>query len=124
MHFKDWEELSKLCPLESGIWNKEKLYEYLVQSCYHLSDHIDAFMEKYQKDEALAGLLFDFLLDDYYDGSDSQMGAAKYIARLDRELLKKNRESLLRAQENEAAWKRPFHNGEDWRSFIDSDSEY
>ena len=112
MYFKDWDELSKHCPVKNGTWDKEKLYEYLVQSCYHLSDYIDTFMEKYQNDEVLAGLLFDFLLDDYYDGSDSQMGAAKYIARLDREVLKKNRELLLKAQQNEIEWKRPFHNVE------------
>lgn len=40
------------------------------------------------------------------------MGAAKYIARLDREVLKKNRELLLKAQQNEIEWKRPFHNEE------------
>ena len=112
MYFKDWEELSMYCPVKNGTWDKEKLYEYLVQSCYHLSDYIDTFMEKYQNDEVLAGLLFDFLLDDYYDGSDSQMGAAKYIARLDREVLKKNRELLLKAQQNKIEWKRPFRNEE------------
>ena len=77
-----------------------------------MSGYIDTFMEKYQNDEVLAGLLFDFLLDDYYDGSDSQMGAAKYIARLDREVLKKNRELLLKVQQNEIEWRRPFHNEE------------
>ena len=111
MYFRDWEELSRLCPIENGIWNKEILYEYLVQSCFlHLTEFIDEFMEKYQKDEALAELLFDFLLDDNYDGSDSQIGAAKYIARLDREILIKNKELLLKAQDNEVEWKRPFHN--------------
>lgn len=112
MYFKDWDELSRHCPVENGTWDKEKLYEYLVQSCYHLFGYIDTFMEKYQNDEVLAGLLFDFLLDDYYDGSDSQMGAAKYIARLDREVLKKNRELLLKVQQNEIEWRRPFHNEE------------
>ncbi len=113
MYFRTWDELSKFCPIENGIWNKEFLYEYLVQSCcIRLSDFIDQFMENYQNDETLAKLLFEFLLDDQYDGSDSQMGAAKYIARLDRGLLKKNRELLLKVQENEVEWKRPFHDEE------------
>lgn len=112
MHFRDWEELSKFCPVENGVWNKEYLYEYLVQSCGKFSKYIDEFMEKYLKDEALAELLFDFLLDDYYDGSDSQMRAARYIARMDKELLKKKRELLLKAQKNEVKWKRPFQDEE------------
>ena len=110
MYFENWEELKKLCPVDNGIWDKEILYEYLVWSCnkYFVSD-IDRFMEKYQNDEALAELLFEFLLNDAYDGSDSQAGAAKYVARLDKELLRKKKEFLLQAQKNEVEWKRPFH---------------
>ena len=46
-------------------------------------------------DEELAELLFSFLLDDDYEGSDSQTGAAFYIAKLNREVLKKKKDKLL-----------------------------
>lgn len=111
MYFRDWEELKKLCPMDNGKWNKEILYEYLVQSCnQELKSQIDNFFLEYQHDEKLAELLFDFLLNDEFDGSDSQMGAAYYIAKMDKELLKKKKELLLQAQNNEVEWKRPFHN--------------
>lgn len=109
MYFRSWEELKKLCPIKNGKWNKEILYEYLVWSCNkNFRDYIDNFFQKYQQDEKLAELLFDFIFNDEFDGSDSQMGAARYIARLDKELLKKNKDLLMMAQENEVKWKRPF----------------
>ncbi len=117
MYFRNWEELEKLCPVQNKTWNKELLEEYLIQSCNsRFTKPIDSFMAKYQKDEALAELLFDFLLNDVYDGSDSQMGAAKYIARMDKELLRRKKNLLLQAQKNEVVWKRPFRTDEylDW----------
>ena len=52
--------------------------------------------------------IFSYLLDDNYDGSDCQMGAAYYIAKLDKEILKSKKDLLLQAQENDVDWKRPF----------------
>lgn len=113
MYFKNWDELKKLCPVDNGKWNKEILYEYLVWSCNrNFSAAIDDFFMKYQQDEELAELLFDFLLNDEFDGSDSQIGATYYIARLNKELLKKKKDLLLLAQKNEITWKRPFQNEE------------
>lgn len=109
MYFKNWEELKVLHPIEKGIWNKEILYEYLVWSCHRdFRKSIDKFFIEYQQDEKLAEMLFDFLLNDEFDGSDAQMGAAYYVARLDKELLQKKKELLLQAQKNEVEWKRPF----------------
>ena len=109
MYFKSWEELEALCPIEGGYWNKDALEEYLIQSCSsRFSGEINAFMAEHQGDEALAELLFSFLLDDTYDGSDCQMGAAWYVARMERNVLRKKKDLLLQAQQNEVAWKRPF----------------
>lgn len=109
MYAQNREELRKNYPIQNGKWNKERLYDYLVWSCCKdFSAQIDDFFHQYKKDEALAELLFDFLFDEDYDGSDSQMGAARYIAGLDKELLRKKKELLLKAQENKIKWKRPF----------------
>ena len=56
----------------------------------------------------LLDLLFDILLDDDYDGSDAQIGAAYYISKLDKSVLKMKKEKLLQAQKNDVFWKRPF----------------
>ena len=53
-------------------------------------------------------MLFDFLLNEDYDGSDCQIGAAYYIGRLDKSVLKKRKTLVLRAQTNEVFWRRPF----------------
>lgn len=109
MRFESWEELKKHRPITGGVWNREVLYEYLVQSCNRaFSGQIEAFFLEYRSDEKLADLLFSFLLDEDCDGSDSQMGAARLIAQMDKQLLKKKRALLLKAQENEVYWKRPF----------------
>lgn len=109
MFYSNIEELEALHPVENGNWNKEILKEYLIQSCNcRFAAYVDGVMERYEKDETLADLLFDILLSDACDGSDSQMGAAKYIARMDRGLLKNKKELLLQAQKNEVYWKRPF----------------
>lgn len=118
MRIQSREELEKICPLENGIWNRENLYEYLVQSCDRRWESLtDAFFKQHSRDEKLADLLFGFLLNDDYDGSDCQMGAAYYIARLDREVLRKKKALLLLAQENEVSWKRPFQD-EEYREWL------
>lgn len=110
MYFSSWEELQKLAPVQDGVWDKDRLAEYLVQSCnISYEKQIDAFFSQYEDDAALADLLFDILLDDDYDGSDSQMGAAHYISKLNRETLKEKKGRLAEAQANEVDWKRPFH---------------
>lgn len=111
MYFKNVEELKACCPMESGIWNKEILQGYMIYSCVRgFKQYIDEFMAGYRSDDRLAELLFDFLLNKDYDGSDCQIGAAIYISRMDRELLRRKKELLLRAQKNEVYWKRPFQN--------------
>lgn len=110
MYFKTWKELEALSPIKNGKWKKKILYEYLVQSCnQRFCKELDCFFKQYEHDENLADLLFDFLLNDEFDGSDSQIGAAYYIAKLDKNILKKKRELVLLAQQNQVEWKRPFH---------------
>lgn len=108
MYYSTWEELQKVCPIVDGTWDKERLYEYLVQSCYQFSEQIENFFMEYRNDEKLADLLFSFLFDDDYDGSDSQIGAARVISRMDHQLLRKKKDLLLKAQASEVYWKRPF----------------
>lgn len=111
MRFSSWNELQKLTPVQNGVWNKDRLYEYLVQSCaVSYEKQMSEFFSMYEDDGALADLLFDILLDDDYDGSDCQMGAAHYIARLNRDVLRRKKSRLLEAQANEVYWKRPFQN--------------
>ncbi len=113
MYFSSPEELKRIVPFSKEGWNKEYLCEYLIWSCNSkFEKYIDSFFEEFMNNEELAELLFAFLLDEDYDGSDCQMGAAFYIAELDRELLKKKRALLLRVQENEVEWKRPFQTDE------------
>ena len=67
-----------------------------VRSCDgKFAERLDAFFMKHRNDAVLAGLLFDFLLDEAYSGSDCQKGAAYYIARLDKELLRNEKERRL-----------------------------
>lgn len=109
MRFHSWDALKEEAPFCNGEWDKDKLEEYLIQSCnkdFNLK--IKLYFAQFRKDENLVDLLFSFLLDDYYDGSDSQMGAARVISRMDHQLLRKKKDLLLRAQENEVDWKRPF----------------
>ncbi|MBE6754444.1 MAG: hypothetical protein E7559_08890 [Ruminococcaceae bacterium] len=113
MYFSSPEELKRIVPLTEDGWSKEYLYEYLVWSCHSaFEDYIDDFFSKHTDDDELAELLFSFLLDEHYDGSDCQMGAAYYIAKLDRELLRKKKELLLQAQSSDVHWKRPFRTDE------------
>lgn len=70
-----WEELERNCPLRDRTWDKALLYEYLVWSCYRdVEEQLHSFFEKHKRDERLADLLFEFLLDEDYDGSESQIG--------------------------------------------------
>lgn len=113
MYITSFEQLAPLAPFQNGHWNQEHLYQYLVYSCNkNLSSKIDAYFAPFCSDRALAELLFSFLLDDDYDGSDSQMGAAYYLRRMDREVLRSCEALLRKAQENEVFWKRPFPNDE------------
>jgi len=120
MYFNDPGELKALSPIKDGKWDRDILYEYLVWSCNErFTTFTDSYFDRYKNDELLAGMLFDFLLCEDYDGSDCQMGAARYIARLDIGVLKKKRSLVQRAQENEVLWKRPFKYGEYSRLFED-----
>ncbi len=120
MYFKDSGELKALSPLKDGKWDRDILYEYLVWSCNErFAVFTDSYFDRYKNDELLADMLFDFLLCEYYDGSDCQMGAARYIARLDISVLKKKKTLLQRAQENVVLWKRPFGDDEYFRLFVD-----
>lgn len=116
MYYTNWKELMQNSPIKDKQWNKEILYEYLVSSCYKdFKKPLDDFFSNYQNDEVLAEILFEFLLNDEYDGSESQIGAAYYISRFEKNVLKKKRALLLQAQENEILWKRPFqHNNLEW----------
>ncbi len=61
------------------------MYEYLVSSCYkNFEQPLNDFFSSYLNDEALAELLFDFLLNEEYDGSASQIGAAFYLSKFDK----------------------------------------
>lgn len=108
MYYATWAELQNVCPIVDGVWDKERLYEYLVAICHKFSEQVEAFFMDYRADEALAELLFSFLFDEDYDGSDSQMGAAYVLQKMDRQLLRKKKDLLLKAQANEVEWKRPF----------------
>lgn len=117
MYFSSPNELMSIPPVSGGAWNKDNLCEYLIwHSNSNFTQYIDDFFDIHLADEELLDFLFSFLLDDYYDGSDCQMGAARIIAKMDRQLLKRKKTLLLQAQENEVYWKRPFPNDEhlDW----------
>lgn len=117
MYFSSPAELNRIIPIHDGVWNKDYLYEYLVWSCnIRFKEHINSFFDDYLNDENLADMLFSLLLNDDYDGSDCQMGAARLISKMDRQLLQAKRELLLKAQSNEVRWKRPFPDAEnpDW----------
>lgn len=109
MYFSSPEELKKIVPISDGIWNREYLHEYLIwHANIKFTGYIDRFFGNYLNDETLADMLFSFLLNDDYDGSDSQMGAARILSKMDRQLLRARKELLLQAQSNEVYWKRPF----------------
>lgn len=111
MYFSSWTELQKFVPIQNGVWNKERLCEYLIQSCNaSFKNYIDQFFSEYETDKDLADMLFDILLEEDYEGSDAQMGAAHYISKLSKQVLRQKKECLLQAQAVEVFWKRPFQN--------------
>lgn len=114
MYFSSPEELKKIIPICNGVWNNDYLYEYLVwNSNIRFQEYINRFFDDYLNDETLADMLFAFLLNGDYDGSDCQMGAARLISKMDKQLLQAKKELLLKAQSNEVYWKRPFPDGKD-----------
>ena len=109
MYFESWQDLKMHSPIKNGTWKKSILEQYLIYSCNKkFAKQIDAFFQAYQHDAALAKLLFHFLLDENYDGSDCQTGAAYYIARLDLELLRKNKALLYSTQSRNTIWQEYF----------------
>ncbi|MCM1102564.1 MAG: hypothetical protein NC409_00520 [Clostridium sp.] len=117
MYFSSPEELKKIVPVCDGVWNKEYLYEYLVWSSnVRFKEYLNGFFSNYLDDGNLADMLFSFLLDDAYDGSDCQISAARLISKLDKQLLQSKKDLLRKAQDSEVYWKRPFSSTEelDW----------
>ncbi len=108
-------ELKQNIPYSNGEWDQKYLYEYLVQVNYDGLDYIvlDFFKTHYDDKELARILLQDFLLDDTYDGSDSQMGASFILRQMDKSALAANKELVLLAQQNEVYWKRPIPEDDD-----------
>lgn len=72
------------------------------------------FFEHHLRDNQLAFILLsEFLLNEDYGGSDSQLGAAVILRKMDRSTLKANRELVLMVQKNEVYWKRPCNENDD-----------
>lgn len=108
-------ELKQNIPYCNGEWNHNYLYEYLVAVNDNRLDYfiLDFFKSHYDDKELARILLQDFLLDDGYDGSDSQLGAAVILRRMDKSALAANKELVLLAQQNEVYWKRPLAEDDD-----------
>ncbi len=108
-------EIRQNVPYCCGEWNHKYLYEYLVEVNYAPLDYyILNYFKSYSDDKELAHILLqDCLLNDYYDGSDSQMGAAVILRRMDRSALIANKELVLLAQQNEVFWKKPCAEDDD-----------
>lgn len=70
--------------------------------------YINKYFSRYTNDENLLKMLFDFLLDDDYDGSDCQMASAYYIARMDKTLLEKYNDLLSEAGKNPVDARNPL----------------
>lgn len=108
-------ELKQNIPYSNGEWNHKYLYEYLVEVnsnvlCYIPFD----FFKSHLDDKELARILLqDFLLDDSYDGSESQLGAAVILRMMDKSALIANEELVVLAQQNEVYWKRPLADDDD-----------
>ncbi len=109
MYFSSWEELEARTPFQDGAWDMEKLCEYLIQSCsIRFEQQLDSFFANHRSDGTLAGLMLDILISEDYDGSDAQIGAARYLRQMDEAVLQSKREKLQLAQKNGVYWKRPF----------------
>ena len=108
-------ELKQNIPYSNGEWNHKYLYEYLVYVNYNgLDYYILEFFKSHYDDKELARILLqDFLLDDYYDGSESQIGAVFILRQMNRSALVANKELVLLAQQNEVFWKRPLAEDDD-----------
>ena len=108
-------ELKQNIPYSNGEWNQKYLYEYLVQVNYDGLDYIvlDFFKTHYDDKELARILLQDFLLDDTYEGSESQIGAVFILRQMDKSALAANKELVLLAQQNEVYWKRPLAEDDD-----------
>ena len=118
-HARREKELAAKIPFSNGSWNLSYLYEYLVEVNYGTDNIALRFFGKHLASAELAGILLkEFLLNEDYDGSESQLGAAVILRRMDRSALRPNRELVLLAQNNETAWKRPLSENEcpDWLS--------
>lgn len=106
MRIKD---LEKNAPYINGVWDKEKLIEYLIWTCdRRFSTWMDDYFSSYRNDPQLAELLFDIVLDDDFDGSDARMSAAYFIAQLSEDILKEKKDLLIKAQENKVEACRPL----------------
>lgn len=112
-------ELKQKIPYSNGEWNHKYLYEYLVEVNYNDLCYIpfDFFKPHFDDKELARILLQDFLLDDSYDGSESQLGAAVILRMMDRSALIANKDLVLLAQQNEVYWKRPLAEDDD-RSWL------
>ena len=109
-------ELAKNIPYLNDKWIIQYLYEYLVEVNVHDGEENIAlnFFEHHLRDNQLAFILLsEFLLNEDYDGSDSQLGAAVILRKMDRSTLKANREFVLMVQKNEVYWKRPCNENDD-----------
>ena len=108
-------ELKQNIPYSNGEWNQKYLYEYLVQVNYDGLDYIvlDFFKTHYDDKELARKLLQDYLLDDTYEGSESQIGAVFILRQMDKSALAANKELVLLAQQNEVYWKRPLAEDDD-----------
>lgn len=108
-------EIRQNVPYCCGEWNHKFLYEYLVEvNCAPLDYYVLNYFKSYSDDKELARILLqDFLLNDYYDESDSQLGAAVILRMMDRSALIANKELVILAQQNEVFWKKPFAEDDD-----------
>ena len=108
-------ELKQNIPYSNGEWNHKYLYEYLVEVNYNDLCYIpfDFFKPHFDDKELARILLQDFLLDDSYDGSESQLGAAVILRMMDRSALIANKDLVLLAQQNEVFWKKPCAEDDD-----------
>ena len=110
------EKLLRNIPLINNEWIIPFLYEYLVEVNYeHERENIALkFFDQHLSDIQLAKILLEeFLLNDSYDGSESQLGAAVILRKMDKSALVANKDLVLEAQKNEVFWKRPCDENDD-----------
>ena len=110
------EKLLRDIPLMNNEWNIPFLYEYLVEVNYNRGRENIAlkFFDQHLSDIQLARILLkEFLLNDDYDGSESQLGATVILRKMDRSALVANKDLVLEAQKNEIFWKRPCDENDD-----------